>query len=213
MRTRRIPALAPIILSNSRKDSPLLGASVFSAASRTLYTFCISGISGFLLLVIYNINYIIAGGCVWTSFSFSLPVDRTYPYSRRQVCRKAGAAAHCCPFRYGESLCNCYLNRLSHFQVSEPQCALYFQGIGFSYGVTIWHCLIQDWKCKYCKRPQCLVFVVCCIAYYISSQGHLLRIQIYCATDRALRSRLRISLCVKTERTSKISKNYWRIHL
>jgi hypothetical protein len=124
VRTRRDPALAPVILTNSRKDPPLKGASVFSAASPTLYTLCISGISGFLLFVIYNISYIIAGGSVWTSFSFSLPVGRTYPCSRRQVCCKAVAAAHCCPFGYGESLCNCYLNRLSHVQVSEPRYAL-----------------------------------------------------------------------------------------
>jgi hypothetical protein len=48
--------------------------------------------------------------------------------------------------------------------------------------------------------------------------GHPLHIQIYCATDRALRSRLRafvVFRCASNQNVfqTKITNNYWRIHL
>jgi hypothetical protein len=148
----------------------------------------------------------------------SASVGRTYSSSRRLVCCKAVAAAHCCPFRYGESLCNCYLNRLSHCQVSRTAVCVIIP-MNLLLICCYYLALTDTWlEMQILQRPQCLVFVVCCIAYYISSQGHLLRIQIYWATDRALSSRLRtfvVFRCASNQNVlqAKITNHHWRIHL
>ena len=86
------------------KRSPIAGSQcVFSSQSDTLYIVYFGNCLVFSFRDLH-IKYIIAGGSVWTSFNFCLPVGRTCPCSRRQVCCKAVAAALCCPFRYVESL-------------------------------------------------------------------------------------------------------------
>lgn len=215
MRTRRDLALAPIFLSNSRKDTPIAGSQcVFNSQSDTLY---IVYFGNFWVYSFRDLQYKLYHRwriCL-DFFSFSLPVGRTHPFSW-QDCWMAVAAAHCCPFRCGESLRNltgCLTSKFPNRSVRyiSKQSASHML---LQYGID-WY-RTGNVNTTKGHRVSCIHCLLCSVLHFFA-RTPFRRKNVLHYRSRVAQSIvyfLCISLCVISNVfQTKITNSYWRIHL